>query len=160
TQFATLGLWVARRYGIPVDRSLARLDARYRNSQNADGGWGYMPLGRGARLGSTGAMTCAGLLGLAVQHGHVTEVALRTGVKGKDKAAPPKAAPRNAANDPAVRAGLLALGTTIGRPVGGGKGRWQIVAQGPGISKGYYFLWSVERVAVAYDLKTIGNKDW
>src|SRR5205823_11670450 len=24
----------------------------------------------------------------------------------------------------------------------------------------YYFLWSVERVAVAYGLKTIGNRDW
>jgi hypothetical protein len=24
----------------------------------------------------------------------------------------------------------------------------------------YYFLWSLERVAVAFDLKTIGNKDW
>jgi len=23
-----------------------------------------------------------------------------------------------------------------------------------------YFLWSVERVAVLYDLKTIGGKDW
>ncbi len=27
-------------------------------------------------------------------------------------------------------------------------------------SRGYYFLWSLERVAVTYGLDTIGNKDW
>jgi hypothetical protein len=28
------------------------------------------------------------------------------------------------------------------------------------LGKGYYFLWSLERVGVAYGLDTIGNKDW
>src|SRR5207244_11680050 len=41
TQFAVLALWAARRHGIPVEKALARAEARFRNSQNADGGWGY-----------------------------------------------------------------------------------------------------------------------
>ncbi len=154
TQFATLGLWAARRHGLPVDRALARLDARYRQSQNGDGGWGYIPEARrGGILGSTGAMTCAGLLGLAVRHGH--EATLRTDPRAKPAQA---RTPHDLAKDPAVRAGLLALGTTIGQPLGKGKG--PIVARGPALRKGYYFLWSVERVAVAYGLATIANKDW
>src|SRR5262249_38945041 len=28
------------------------------------------------------------------------------------------------------------------------------------LDQGYYFLWSLERVAVAYGLETIGSKDW
>ena len=39
TQFAVLALWVARRHGLPVEQALARIDARFRTSQNADGGW-------------------------------------------------------------------------------------------------------------------------
>ena len=42
TQFAALGLWVARRHGLPVDKALARLDRRFRASQSADGGWAYV----------------------------------------------------------------------------------------------------------------------
>src|SRR4029077_7852409 len=40
TQFAILGLWVARRHGAPVDKALAQTAAHFRGSQNADGGWG------------------------------------------------------------------------------------------------------------------------
>jgi hypothetical protein len=39
TQFATLALWVGRRHGLPVDKSLERIAAHYRATQNADGGW-------------------------------------------------------------------------------------------------------------------------
>src|SRR5204863_3408 len=31
---------------------------------------------------------------------------------------------------------------------------------GSSLGRGYYFLWSLERVGMALDLKTIGNKDW
>src|SRR5262245_17718069 len=43
TQFAVLGLWVARRHGLPVDDALARTDAYFRRTQNSDGGWAYTP---------------------------------------------------------------------------------------------------------------------
>jgi hypothetical protein len=162
TQFATLALWVARRYGIPVDQALARIDARYRGSQNPDGGWAYIPDAvLTVRMPSTGSMTCAGLLGLAMTHGLLNEFVRGTGPRPKDRPAPAAPALRDPAKDPAVRAGLLALGTTIGQPAGPRvKGKVVIAAQGPGIRKGYYYLWSLERVAVAYSLETIGNKDW
>ena len=39
-----LGLWVARRHGLPVDKALARINQRFRTSQNRDGGWGYVAM--------------------------------------------------------------------------------------------------------------------
>src|SRR5262249_38050770 len=66
-QFAILALWVARKYGVPVERTLALVDARFRTSQNADGSWGYHP-----RTPTwPDSMTCSGLLGLAVGRGIV-----------------------------------------------------------------------------------------
>src|SRR5262249_45899420 len=76
TQFAILALWVGRRHGMPVDQALARVDMRFRTSQNADGGWGYRytaHTGRPGKGNSTPTMTCAGLLGLAVSHGILQE---------------------------------------------------------------------------------------
>jgi hypothetical protein len=156
TQFAILGLWVARRYGIPVDAALARTATRFRRSQHTDGGWGYMPtLGRLPRFGApTPSMTCAGLLGLALGYGSAREVVLRSVTHLKSaKAAPPPADP---AKDPMIRAGFAFLA--------------QALAQSPndfdqherrgGMGDAYYLLWSVERVAVAYDLRTIGGIDW
>jgi hypothetical protein len=159
TQFAILGLWVAHRYGIPVEKALARAEHRFRTSQNGDFGWGYTP-SQGGMGGSTATMTCAGLLGLALGHGSANEVALRTDPKGGKEGQPAKDRPfRDPARDPAIRNGLVALSTAIGHPVGKRvKGR--IPIQGRAGGRAYYFLWSLERVAVAYGLKTIGQKDW
>jgi hypothetical protein len=163
TQFAVLALWVARRYGLPTDGALTLLNARFRNSQNGDGGWDYMyhynsPGARGANSSAT--MTCSGLLGLAIVHGAIGEAVLRTekakGDKAKEGDKPHKLP--DPKRDPAVRAGLAALGTSIGHPVANRKG-----VKVPRLNSGgriYYFLWSLERVAVAYDLKTVGGKDW
>ncbi|MBV9125900.1 MAG: hypothetical protein JO112_21325, partial [Planctomycetes bacterium] len=154
TQFATLALWVARRYDLPVDRALERVELRFRNSQNADGGWGYFPLGRGMNL-STPTMTCAGLLGLAVAHG-VTNARLHASTTLERN--PP--ARNNSFRDPAIRAGLVAAGATIGYPVGNKKDpRHPVPIIGRG-GRGFYYLWSLERVAVIYGLKTINKKDW
>jgi hypothetical protein len=154
TQFGTLALWVARRHGLPVDAALARLEHRFRLTQQADGGWSYapppsVPGGPMMRMGmpSTAAMTCAGLLGLAVAHGAAND----PDRKGRGA--------RDPAKDAALRNGLLALGTAIGNP-GGQDARAAIPRIGDANGKAYYFLWSLERVAVALDLKTIGKKDW
>jgi hypothetical protein len=153
TQFAILGLWVARRHGIPVDKAVGTVERYFRATQNADGGWGYLP-----RFRSTHTMTCAGLLALAVAHGTAQEAALRT------EAAPRKARPGVAdkktidlAHDAAVQKGLLALSTAIQPP--------KAVGDKVVIPKGlrnhpYYFFWSLERIAVALGLQTIGRKDW
>src|SRR5262249_28265908 len=143
TQFALLGLWAAHRYGIPIENALLRADQRFRASQNADGGWGYVPTQASDR-----AMTCAGLLGLAMGIGHHNETALRTfSAKGSELNSRKHLSVRNPDRDPAIQSGLLALGTAIGQPLGKP-------------DKAFYFLWSVERVAVTFGLKTISKKDW
>ncbi|HXG08530.1 MAG TPA: HEAT repeat domain-containing protein [Gemmataceae bacterium] len=141
TQFAVLGLWVARRYGVPIEQAAVRLEQRFRTSQGADGGWGYGYSERGEGDSSTPAMTCAALLGLAVSQG---------AVKGR--------IPRDLAKDPAFRAGLVALGTAIDHPAARRPGNPRV----PTVDNGrfYYFLWSLERLAVICGLETIGGKDW
>jgi len=156
TQFAILGLWVARRHGVPVEAALGGVEQRFRKSQNGDGGWGYLP-----DQSSTATMTCAGLLGLAVGHGVANETVLRT-APAATETKPLKKSKTNLGDpskDPAVRAGLLALATAIGHPAAKTKGMPPIIRRGFR-NRIYYFFWSLERVAVAYDLKTIGNKDW
>jgi hypothetical protein len=140
TQFAILGVWAARRHGVPVGRSLALISARFRNSQNPDGSWGYN-LHTHLRPDS---MTCAGLLGLAVAR-----------AEGDGGTAPDK--------DPAISRGLQFLGKKVQNPGGvkrprnGRPNALQIGAQSLG---DLYWLWSVERVGVIYSLPTIGGKDW
>jgi len=65
TQFAVLGLWVARKHHVPVDRSLLLAESYARGSQAGDGGWAYSGLG----LGTTDAMTCSGMMELAIGRG-------------------------------------------------------------------------------------------
>src|SRR5207248_6121909 len=107
TQCATLALWVSQRHGFPVAKALGRIEARFRQSQNFDGGWGYTPQ---RDVASSTAMTCAGLLGLAagvgVREKIRAERAEAKAQKGDDK---PEPAPRRANADPVIRAGLLAL---------------------------------------------------
>ncbi len=154
TQFASLALWIGRRHGLPVENALARIDNRFRRGQNRDGTWGYLSSGGGGGLppdmlaaGSapSSSMTCSAIIGLTVAHGLAHDTDAK---KGK--------APFDPSKDMVLAKGLLALGTGIGNPGG----------QSPKISKenfngkAYYFLWSLERVCMALNLQTIGNKDW
>jgi hypothetical protein len=72
TQFAVLGLWVARRHKVPVDRSLLLAEAFVREGQSSDGGWSYqgvaMP-GLGGFGGTTDSMTCSGMMELTIGRG-------------------------------------------------------------------------------------------
>ena len=155
TQFAVIALWAARRQGVPVDKALANTATRFRTTQHPDGGWGYMPaLGNMPRFGAaTPSMTCAGLLGLALGYGSAREAALRTegssgGARGGKKMLDP-------AKDPVIRAGFRFLSKTIGQQ------RLDDINSDPdGLGDMYYLLWSIERVAVAYGLPRIGDKDW
>lgn len=143
TQFALMGLWKARRHGVQADKGLTAVEQRFRKSQNKDGGWSYIP---GDRKGSTASMTCVGLLGLAMHHVALKQVVLRT------EARPPGNAPAaDPGQDRAIRNGLLALGTVINPNPRSAPVNHRIDC---------YFLWSLERVAVAYGLNTIGEKDW
>jgi len=179
TQFAILGLWAARRHGVPVEKALARAENRFRTSQNGDGGWGYMPVpgmrGLGGFGGSTGSMTCAGLLGLAAGLGSSREASMRTVSDIKSLKTNPKKAGADPAKDPVIQNGLNALARVVGQPLheegrgfgpGNGRGRMGPLGAGRegnsavGLGDMYYLLWSIERVAVAYSLTTIGKKDW
>jgi hypothetical protein len=188
TQFAVLALWIARRQGIPVEAALKRIEDRFHGTQNADGGWSYiqMPpnMGRGGPpmmmngpgMGSTPAMTCAGLLGLALGHGSAMESTLRAGLPGS---APAPRRQRDIGDDKSIKAGIAFLGKSLDV----GAGTTQPAVNGPGFPPGpggpggppgfgrqpdfgglhgkrYYFLFSLERVCVAYGLDTIGGKDW
>jgi hypothetical protein len=138
TQFAVMALWRAQQYEAPTKRSLNLIVSRYQNSQNADGSWGYYyRFGGGAGplpFPTPNAMTCAGLIGLAVGHG----------LAQARQAGQP-------VQDAQIVKGLIALGNSVGQPV-----------DHPGMvpMQSLYFLWSLERVAVLYDLPTIGGKDW
>jgi hypothetical protein len=154
TQFALLALWVARRHGIPSDYAIAMVERRLRATQRPHGGWTYrypdkVPADPRVAQGMfltqdfqpSAQMTCSGLLGMALAHGILD---------------PKKALPFDLANDPAVKLGFLALGSFIGNATGDVSKATRLTKPG----KAYYFLWSLERMAVLYDLKTIGGKDW
>ncbi len=79
---------------------------------------------------STATMTCVGLLGLAMAQGS-------TPAKGTT-------APAKLPENPAVVKALRKLGEHVDT----------------GSMRNFYLLWSIERVAVLYGLKTIGNREW
>jgi hypothetical protein len=140
TQFAILALWTAQRYGIPLDRTLKLVVRRYLTSQNPDGTWsyhyGFGGTAQSLLFSSPGAMTCVGLIGLAVGHG------LANAKPGPDD---------KPVQDPRILSGFLALREMIGLPAG----RMIDLPM-----RSLYYLWSLERVAVLYNLPTIGDRDW
>ena len=103
---------------------------------------GQAPLGMAGGWGTNtktkATMTCVGLLGLAMGSGAVPADA-----KAKDG---------DKLENPAIQRGLQLLAQFVGTPAGDANAR-------PPMQK-LYLLWSIERVAMLYDLKTIGGKDW
>ena len=154
TQFAIMGLWAARRHGVPMDRTLVLVERRFRSSQNLDGSWGYHAWDHK----QADSMTCTGLLGMALALGLDLQLAGRNAGL--------------AIADPAVKKGFDYLASTIGKAPGAnpwvkGKGQGKGQAKGKAgslvgaDSRGdLYYLWSVERVAVSYGTPTIGKKNW
>jgi hypothetical protein len=181
TQFAALALWVGRRYGLPVEKAVTRLDQRFRRSQMQDGTWTYtilapppgapeMMIQMHMKMSASAAMTCAGVMVLAIADGATLEYV-------KDRK--PEAKLPDVSKDDNLKRGLQALSEVIenpqtvrnappalpvppggfppgvGGPPPGGAGRPERVG-----GRTYYFLWSLERAAVALGLDTIGKKDW
>ena len=137
TQFALLGLWAAGRAGDPeagtrfdCNGGLEAIDRHFRETRNPRGGWGYRP---GA--GDTPAMTCAGLMGLAIGASRPERAELRTArARGADLA-----------NDPAFREALAVVARDV-RTIGP--------------QSDVYYLWSLERVCVALGLTELDGVDW
>jgi hypothetical protein len=133
TQFAMMAVWVARRHGVRVDPSLEMVEKRFQVSQVKTGAWGYQfPAGNPPEDDnhySHPAMTCAGLLGLALGQGV-------------------KANPKNLMEDVQVQLGLEVVGKALTGP------------PAPKLPNLSYFLFSMERMAVVYNLKKIAGEDW
>ena len=147
TQFATVGLWCGRRHGVDVSDALTALDKHYRACQGADGGWTYSTVGGGA---SSPAMTCAGLMGLAMGFG----------AKNLDDKTGRRADPEEIAKDKAVEAGLKYVGDFIAAAGAERRPGGPAAFQPNELSANLYFMWSLERVGMVYGLTTIGRLDW
>jgi hypothetical protein len=139
SQFALLALWVAARANLPVRAALVLGAEHFARCQLPDGSWSYTP---GMAMGNYGSMTCAGLFALAV--------ARSSGAKPNDK-------------DIARGFKFLipihrgAKGQAPRGPVGpGGKGSLISASTDDDL----YYLWSLERVALIYELKKINGEDW
>jgi hypothetical protein len=131
TQFALLALWAARRHGVPVEATLRLAVERFERSQNADGNWNYrFHSGGGPPEPRSRAMTTVGTLALAIGHA----------LNGP-------AAPR-----PQLTLGLTAMARDVGQPTGQWKRRVPMTD--------VYYLWSLERTAVLFDLPEIADRDW
>lgn len=145
TQFALLALWAARRYQIVSDVALLTAHQRFEATQFADSTWDYQPMGT-PRISLNNTMTCVGLLGLAMGHGVAPEVLKRNPNDPEDIITKP------ALQDPRIVKGLKALAQYIGA-VAADK-------DSVGPVENMYFIWSLERVAMLYDLNSIDGKDW
>src|SRR6185312_10529738 len=87
TQFALLAVWISRKHGVSIERSMQAVEKRFLNSQMPSGGWPYSD-----RIDIEGSpsMTCAGLLGLATAVGRREERRLKAEPKAAKPATPPK----------------------------------------------------------------------
>jgi hypothetical protein len=140
TQFAMLGLWVAQRHGVPARSALLATEQYFRATQLDDGSWTYTPNARHFR----DSMTCAGLMSLAMHYGVA-------GGQGRD-IQPQQPIP---VHDAAVTRGLKYLAQALGKITRVGDS-----ITGADARDALYFLWSLERMAVIYDLKKIGEREW
>jgi hypothetical protein len=141
TQFAVLGLWVASRTGINVDRTLTKVEKRFSKNQADDGGWAYVAMNQEGRAPSGDSMTGAGLFCLAVAQASQIRDAVKTGKKTEG----PEASGKSLLESRVFDRGLKRTGDFV-KGIGPGSGR--------------YFLWSVERVGVLLGLEKIGETDW
>lgn len=154
TQFAVVALWVARKYypkpGGLVDQALARAEKRFRGSQRLDGGWGYDQAGMNiGNDGSTGTMTCAGLLGIALSAAAKAQKEAAFGGPGGTRET--ASVYRALETDEQVKRAKEYLVNALEGYVTGGR-NVHIT----------YFFWSLERTATLYhwEKKEFNGVDW
>jgi hypothetical protein len=137
TQFAILGLLAAENHDVPTERATALLDWRFRNSLTMPFGWNYRPNWR-----TTPTMTAVGLMGLALKHGLLLPNARDRG--------------RNVTiRDPLIQHGFFALDGQLEAYLAGFHFNQTRLDK-----LDLYCLWTIERVAVLYNLRTLGTLDW
>jgi hypothetical protein len=166
THFAILGLWVAGNHGVPMHRTMELLVKRFRTFQNGNGGWGYQFNGA-----SSPQMSCVGLLGYAVGYGMGLEQVREAKkpkesdrlrfhdrcIKSSESAGFVKA---ESAKDPADEKALVNGFAFLTRHIGEAKEMLDKPNGQPINLASIYYLWVLERVAVIYNLPTVGEKEW
>lgn len=141
TQFAVLGLWVASRSGVNIDRTLTKVAKRFVKHQADDGGWAYVAEDKNGKLPSGDSMTGAGLFCLAVAEANQIRDSLKSGKKSEG----PEATGKSLLENQVFAKGLKRTGDFV---------------KGLSPGTGRYFLWSVERVGVLLGLEQIGETNW
>jgi hypothetical protein len=148
SQFAVVALWMARKYGVHgVEDAMARAAQKFRNTQQQkDGGWAYAT-NLGIAVDSTGAMTCAGCLAIALHAGIMQQAAFR----GPDNSSGEVGdMVKKVSDDPAIAKarGFLAQRLVIQK------------GQDSGFEPAVYWLWSLDRLCMLLNWKTINEVDW
>ena len=116
---------------------MALLDWRFRGALTLQYGWNYRP-----NWPTTPAMTAAGLMGLALKHGLLLPNARDRG--------------RNVTvRDPLIHRGFATLNGLLEDYVAGFQFNQTRLEK-----LDLYCLWTIERVAVLYNLRTLGAFDW
>jgi hypothetical protein len=142
TQFAVLGLWVASRAGVNIDKPLSKVARRFNKTQLDDGGWSYVMDSKNPNA-SGASMTGAGLFCLAVAEATQIRESLKSGKRTETPDGP--ASGKSLLESKVFSRGLKRTGEFV-RGVGPGSPR--------------YFLWSVERIGVLLGLEKMGDVDW
>jgi hypothetical protein len=153
TQFAILALWIGHRYDVNVEPALRKANKRLRSMSLVAGmgqiGWGYTQLD----TQPTGARSCCGLLGMALHQGLTIERKLKAAPDSNAGGDKPSPTPRvDPLKDQMVQDAFRYVTA-------------QFIAEtkkppDPSAPGDFYFLWSFERVAVAYGLERTFGTDW
>ncbi len=182
TQFGLLAVWMARKHGVPVDGALNLVEKRFVMTQiERTGNWSYSGgLAGGAAMSGSPAMYCAGLLGMATGLAR-REDRKKTEMKNVEtprpkKTTPPKSndpfynppIPKEPEKKPAKARPATVQDLVIQRAFAGlGLTFAELARKGGllsiGVAHGYgdlYFIWSMERVGVAYGIEKLGGLDW
>ncbi len=189
TQFGVLGVWTARKHGVPVEPALDLIEKRFLLQQTASGGWPYSGLLGGAD--GSPSMTCAGLLGLATAIARREEKKQKAALVGKPEAKEPKPAPTKPVvsadidpNDPFYNPPKMpepAPPKKPAEPAAPKPNKGPVDPRDAAVKLGManlaaalanggrgrrgndadlYFFWSLERVGVIYGVDKIGDVDW
>ncbi len=158
TQFSVVALWITKKYCKPgsqnlkvVTTALYNTEKKMRASQTPDGGWHYDPSGFAGGSKTSGSMTCAGILGIALSAGLRAEQKLANfrGAGGADEGGE---VVNFLERDPAIQAAKNYLVQAISTFNSPNQQEVHIT----------YFLWSLERVATLYKWKknNFNGVDW
>lgn len=152
TQFSVVALWVARRHAKPggaIDRALNRCEQKFRKTQRNDGGWGYdSTYAVSIPNPTTGSMTCAGILGIAL-HAGAAQQTQQAEFRGAGSSGSTDVVKKLDTDEQIVKARAFIL-----------QSMFNYLNGSPKEAHTSYFFWSLERVATLYRWRKLDGVDW